>query len=1531
MKKRLLSVLLAGVMVFSQSGAVLAAENSGAGDTAIAIVEEEAQSEGREEAPEEDSANEAGQTDDAQEISGAETAGEEDSDVTDRREDETAQPSEGSENEDVTDAGTDADSADENDAEGAENTDGAAEEQDADAAADEQEADAAADEQDADSAAADQGADADAIADEEIVAENGKDMYMSEQSYKLWPEKIEEKLYAGKEITVTPEIRAYSADNAGEYTVMPADQVQFSVTAENTNLTITESSTAQGTYVIHRSNAESCRFTIDGYVWSQEKNEYVKAGTRSYYFGKEYFSMWFERTGRSLYTNEEDPEPLTLNCTSMAEGWTDELDLEFTVGTEENGELSTVLDDDRYLVSKDGDNYVITFSEEYLKSLEENEDIKSQHLLVTADLYAKGVEHTEDNRLNKTSVDVYIYCPIAEYQTEQDRYMLVGDNGTLGGPGKVHVQDSEHPAGPTINYRVLNVEVISDEPLEGAGGNVLSDLTFYEYGTEGSDNYVNRWSYTAEHCGKAVLKVTYEDIKGQEQSYEFTVYVTGDRRRPEIRIADGSQYGLPGTSKQLKAVILHDTVGDTEQKEDDLHYEWKIISGEYNASIEEDGDQATVTFRDLDDSEKEWAETHKDAWGNDYEYNESVIVEMIVYTNGEDGRRIEVGRDNVFLQSMQDYYTVKINGADESLGIGESEDVTVFLAKYSYFGRSDSQEYEVVPNAHFKVEDNNSYYVDVTDDHGNPIGSRDDADGNWGYQDSEYTTGSECTFTLRRLIANDWHFGISAEYTDADGNKQTTEPTIIHLRKAESDLFFENPEDELKNNEEKTFRLNADSLGDLEYEIDYQVGRLKKDPYGKDSFEVFMYKDEEYTVDPDDRSIKINGEKAWDALKRYAGDQTGFDIRASLNIVDKTGNQWGCIGEAFCHVEMIEAVKKPREVSYAVETTGINESMGIGERNEITVKLLKYSYYDDSEEAVCEVVPDAHFKWGYDPHSIEIRDANGNVVGNTDEYGEYQDSEYSSGGECTFTIQRLTGDESYFSLQAEYTDGSVNDYGGYIIYTADAPEFYLCERELDVFFDNKEDRHELRSDEEKAFHLNTDSLSDLDYVVEYNAGYLEKDEYGAENWRWVLFKGDEEYWDYKVDQENQNVIASGENIWKSLQLQNSENNTDWTGFDIQAIVYLVRDDGLTRLGDTVCHVEMVESTKKTQTLEVDPERIMLPILEGAQIHVTGAETAVTFTSSDESVVRVDVVNGVGYLTPVSLGTATILVEAEETDEYKAASVPVNVQVVKQQQPVSIGIPKTKAAIGEKVQLKVYDAQGKVSYTVSPDTTYATVSSTGLVTAKKAGTVSITVRVPETDQYEAYSETVKITIVPAATSSLTAVNLVTGIKLTWKAVAGASGYRVYRNNSLIATLAGSSKVTYTDKKGNTNGSKYVYKVVAYRTINNVKVASTKSKSVAIYRVARPAITSLKNSSSRKMTVKWGKNTKANGYEIQYCLKSNFASGRKTVTISKSSTITTTIKNLLKGKIYYVRVRTFKKVGGKKYYSAWSVIRKLKISK
>ena len=71
----------------------------------------------------------------------------------------------------------------------------------------------------------------------------------------------------------------------------------------------------------------------------------------------------------------------------------------------------------------------------------------------------------------------------------------------------------------------------------------------------------------------------------------------------------------------------------------------------------------------------------------------------------------------------------------------------------------------------------------------------------------------------------------------------------------------------------------------------------------------------------------------------------------------------------------------------------------------------------------------------------------------------------------------------------------------------------------------------------------------------------------------------------------------------------------------------------------------------------------------------------------------------------------------------------------------------------------------------------------------------------------------------------------------------------------------------------------------------------------------------------LTVKWKKDSKIDGYEIQYGLKKNFK-GAKKVTVSKAKTTSTTLKKLKSGKTYYVRIRSYKKVSGKTYYSAWS---------
>ncbi|MGN0521935.1 MAG: CHAP domain-containing protein [Eubacterium sp.] len=75
-------------------------------------------------------------------------------------------------------------------------------------------------------------------------------------------------------------------------------------------------------------------------------------------------------------------------------------------------------------------------------------------------------------------------------------------------------------------------------------------------------------------------------------------------------------------------------------------------------------------------------------------------------------------------------------------------------------------------------------------------------------------------------------------------------------------------------------------------------------------------------------------------------------------------------------------------------------------------------------------------------------------------------------------------------------------------------------------------------------------------------------------------------------------------------------------------------------------------------------------------------------------------------------------------------------------------------------------------------------------------------------------------------------------------------------------------------------------------------------------------------SKAFTVKWKKpSDQITGYQIQYSTDNKF-SNAKTVTVSKSTTTSKTISKLKAKKKYYVRIRTYKKVNGKKYYSSWS---------
>jgi len=74
-------------------------------------------------------------------------------------------------------------------------------------------------------------------------------------------------------------------------------------------------------------------------------------------------------------------------------------------------------------------------------------------------------------------------------------------------------------------------------------------------------------------------------------------------------------------------------------------------------------------------------------------------------------------------------------------------------------------------------------------------------------------------------------------------------------------------------------------------------------------------------------------------------------------------------------------------------------------------------------------------------------------------------------------------------------------------------------------------------------------------------------------------------------------------------------------------------------------------------------------------------------------------------------------------------------------------------------------------------------------------------------------------------------------------------------------------------------------------------------------------------SKAFFVDWAQKGSATGYEIQYATNSKFT-GAKKVTITNNKTDKTTVSKLSGKKKYYVRVRSYTKVKGTKYYGAWS---------
>ena len=101
-----------------------------------------------------------------------------------------------------------------------------------------------------------------------------------------------------------------------------------------------------------------------------------------------------------------------------------------------------------------------------------------------------------------------------------------------------------------------------------------------------------------------------------------------------------------------------------------------------------------------------------------------------------------------------------------------------------------------------------------------------------------------------------------------------------------------------------------------------------------------------------------------------------------------------------------------------------------------------------------------------------------------------------------------------------------------------------------------------------------------------------------------------------------------------------------------------------------------------------------------------------------------------------------------------------------------------------------------------------------------------------------------------------------------------------------------------------------------------VCNTK-KTESINKLGSPQMTKLKKA-KKSFTAQWSWANGVDGYQVQYSLKKNFK--KSTTKYYKGTKLT--VKKLKSKKTYYVRVRAYKKINGRNYYSSWST-KKVKV--
>ena len=331
---------------------------------------------------------------------------------------------------------------------------------------------------------------------------------------------------------------------------------------------------------------------------------------------------------------------------------------------------------------------------------------------------------------------------------------------------------------------------------------------------------------------------------------------------------------------------------------------------------------------------------------------------------------------------------------------------------------------------------------------------------------------------------------------------------------------------------------------------------------------------------------------------------------------------------------------------------------------------------------------------------------------------------------------------------------------------------------------------------------------------------------------------------------------------------------------------------------------------------------------------------VTWESSDAGVAAV---SKDGVVTAKKAGKATIVAKAaDESGKYASCVVTVT-EAKKEVTGVTLNKSSLNLGVGGSEVLSAtvlpVDATNKQVTWLSSTPSIATVSQSGVVTGVKEGTTQISVITADGSKTAICSVIVSgQTQTEPGTQTGGIIDPVTGKT----AAVTFSGMEIELDYTSTA-YNGSDKepgVSIQDASGNDLTEDVDYTLDYYNNLTVGKatvIVSGKGKYAGVIAGARftikpktVTVKSVKKASSRKLNVVWASHkTQTTGFQVRYATTKKFKSGTyKTVTLTSKSATSKALTKLKAGKTYYVKVRAYKTVDGKKIYSSWSKVKSAK---